>query len=125
MAPERPKLKKMKEEEVISESDRLKNNNNSRGGGAWQTWHQAAEKCPKGTVPIRRSTEHDVLRANSLYDFGKKRRRALPLARRANAPDVVTGNGHEVYLSIYIYIHPLLSFTRPTFHLDLFLSNII
>ncbi|KAM7526666.1 hypothetical protein LguiA_016568 [Lonicera macranthoides] len=90
VAPERPKLKKMKEE---VRSDRLKNNNSR--GGAWQTWHQAAEKCPKGTVPIRRSTEHDVLRANSLYDFGKKRRRDLPLARRANAPDVVTGNGHE------------------------------
>lgn len=64
--------------------------------GAWQMWHKKGERCPKGTVPVRRSTVHDVLRANSLYDFGKKRRSNVPLARRADAPDVVSGNGHEV-----------------------------
>ncbi|KAK9062803.1 hypothetical protein SSX86_019993 [Deinandra increscens subsp. villosa] len=63
--------------------------------GAWQMWHQKGQRCPKGTVPVRRSTVHDVLRADSLYDFGKKRRRTDPLARRPDAPDVVSGNGHE------------------------------
>ncbi|KVI07854.1 protein of unknown function DUF239 [Cynara cardunculus var. scolymus] len=64
--------------------------------GAWQMWHQNGERCPKGTVPVRRSTVHDVLRANSLYDFGKKRRgKIVPVARRVDAPDVVSGNGHE------------------------------
>lgn len=75
--------------------------NNSRDGGLggrdWQIWHQNGVRCPKGTVPIRRSTVHDVLRAKSLYHFGKKQRAQLPLARhRPDAPDIVSGNGHEV-----------------------------
>ncbi|MED6131160.1 hypothetical protein PIB30_007128 [Stylosanthes scabra] len=65
--------------------------------GAWQMWHQNRTRCPKGTVPIRRSTVHDVLRAKSLYEFGKKQRSmAMSLSRRRpDAPDVVSGNGHE------------------------------
>ncbi|KAL0736289.1 hypothetical protein Bca4012_012499 [Brassica carinata] len=38
---------------------------------AWQMWHVNGMRCPKGTVPIRRN---NVLRAKSLFDFGKKRR---------------------------------------------------
>ncbi|CAN1233893.1 hypothetical protein LINPERPRIM_LOCUS4037 [Linum perenne] len=63
---------------------------------AWQMWHRNGTRCPKGTVPIRRSSVNDVLRAKSLFDFGKKQSRSpLPLSRRADAPDVVSGNGHE------------------------------
>ncbi|KAJ8770176.1 hypothetical protein K2173_011511 [Erythroxylum novogranatense] len=58
---------------------------------AMQMWHRNGSRCPKHTVPIRRSTVHDVLRANSLFDFGKKR----PSRRSSDAPDVVSGNGHE------------------------------
>ncbi|KAG5056227.1 hypothetical protein JHK85_008737 [Glycine max] len=61
---------------------------------AWQMWHKNGTRCPKGTVPIRRSTVHDVLRAKSLFDFGKKQRR-FRLTGRSDAPDVVSGNGHE------------------------------
>ncbi|KAG6409403.1 hypothetical protein SASPL_127442 [Salvia splendens] len=64
----------------------------------WQMWHQMGRRCPKGTVPIRRSTVHDVLRSKSLYHFGKKSSRyaaAMAARRRADAPDVVSGNGHE------------------------------
>ncbi|XP_042455443.1 uncharacterized protein LOC122040163 isoform X2 [Zingiber officinale] len=60
---------------------------------AWQAWHHAGH-CPRGTVPIRRSRVDDALRAKSLFHFGKKPA-APPLARRADAPDVVSGNGHE------------------------------
>lgn len=81
--------------------------------GAWQMWHRNGTRCPKGTVPIRRSSVHDVLRAKSLFDFGKKQTR-IPLARRSDAPDVVSGNGHEVgYLSLF----PLLL----EFHLCMYL----
>ncbi|KAI4302000.1 hypothetical protein L6164_035224 [Bauhinia variegata] len=75
-----------------------RNNEKGRGRDAWeywQTWHRNGTRCPKGTVPIRRSTVHDVLRAKSLYHFGKKQPRMIPLSRRIDAPDVVTGNGHE------------------------------
>ncbi|KAL7109901.1 hypothetical protein ACP275_06G203800 [Erythranthe tilingii] len=71
--------------------------NSSRG--MRQTWHEKGRRCPKGTVPVRRSTVHDVLRSKSLYDFGKKKSRYSPAAaaaaRRPDAPDVVSGNGHE------------------------------
>ncbi|XP_010549645.1 PREDICTED: uncharacterized protein LOC104820761 isoform X2 [Tarenaya hassleriana] len=62
--------------------------------GAWQMWHVNVTRCPKGTVPIRRSTLHDVLRANSLFDFGKKSRR-VDLNRRSQISDVIGTNGHE------------------------------
>lgn len=64
--------------------------------GAWQTWHQSG-RCPKGTIPIRRSSVDDVLRAKSVYHYGKKQGR-MPLVRppQAQAPDIISGNGHEV-----------------------------
>ncbi|KAK4385801.1 hypothetical protein Sango_2704100 [Sesamum angolense] len=82
-------------------TDAAKDNANTTSGGGSkgvrQTWHQDGRRCPKGTVPIRRSTVHDVLRAKSLYDFGKKKSRYTTAAagRRPEAPDVVSGNGHE------------------------------
>ncbi|GAU20567.1 hypothetical protein TSUD_33140, partial [Trifolium subterraneum] len=61
---------------------------------SWQMWHRNGTRCPKGTVPIRRSTVHDVLRAKSLYDYGKKRQQ-IPLSRHSETPNVLGGNGHE------------------------------
>ncbi|CAK9160915.1 unnamed protein product, partial [Ilex paraguariensis] len=87
--PERPKMRMIKTDEVI-----VTNRNSDGFRGAWQTWHQNGLRCPKGTVPIRRSTVHDVLRARSLYEFGKKQR-SIAVARRRDAPDIVSGNGHE------------------------------
>lgn len=67
-----------------------------KSGVAWQMWHQNGTRCPKGTVPIRRSTVHDVLRAKSLYEYGKKQRRSPLLFRRNEPPEVVNnGEGHE------------------------------
>ncbi|KAI5423967.1 hypothetical protein KIW84_030260 [Lathyrus oleraceus] len=71
------------------------NERSGNRGGAWQMWHQNGTRCPKGTVPVRRSTVHDVLRAKSLYDYGKKQRRSPLLFRRTEPPEVVSGNGHE------------------------------
>lgn len=103
MPSQMPKMKKaLKEDEASSE----RNNERVIIEGAWQMWHRNGTRCPKGTVPIRRSTEHDVLRAKSLFDFGKKQHRRIPLHRRADAPDVVSGNGHEVG-----YLFPFLNFT--------------
>lgn len=76
--------------------------------GAWQMWHVNGTRCPKGTIPIRRNTMNDVLRAKSLFDFGKKRR-SIDLDRRTEKPDALGTNGHEVHsiiisllFSIYI-----------------------
>ncbi|KAG9446835.1 hypothetical protein H6P81_012963 [Aristolochia fimbriata] len=66
------------------------------GGGARQTWHRNGEEyCPMGTVPIRRSSVEDVLRAKSLYHYGKKRSKRIPLAKFSQPADVVSGSGHE------------------------------
>lgn len=43
----------------------------------FQLWTNSGELCPEGTVPIRRTTEKDVLRANSVQKFGRKLRRGV------------------------------------------------
>ncbi|KAI3720332.1 hypothetical protein L6452_21248 [Arctium lappa] len=37
-----------------------------------QLWTLSGELCPEGTIPIRRTTEQDILRANSIKRFGRK-----------------------------------------------------
>ncbi|WVZ51527.1 hypothetical protein U9M48_002666 [Paspalum notatum var. saurae] len=44
-----------------------------------QTWHKNG-KCPENTIPIRRTKEEDVLRANSVSSYGKKRSKFTELA---------------------------------------------
>ncbi|XP_030511551.1 uncharacterized protein LOC115725998 [Rhodamnia argentea] len=87
---------------VVARPDDASASSNSSGGaeaaakGAWQAWHRNGTRCPRGTVPARRSTVHDVLRAKSLFAFGKKQPPLPALARRQpDAPDIVSGNGHE------------------------------
>lgn len=90
-------------------TDAMRDTNSSSSstrGRAWQIWHENGQRCPKGTVPIRRSTTNDVLRAKSLYDFGKKQRK-ISLDRRTDAPDVVSGNGHEV-CSLILVLTPFI-----------------
>ncbi|OVA02255.1 protein of unknown function DUF239 [Macleaya cordata] len=111
--PKMPRLRMRRQEELMrnffnnngsSSSSRINDGGaGNNKGRAWQTWHQKGDKCPTGTVPIRRSSVHDVLRAKSLYHFGKKQRLSSSsssvslLNRRPNVdpPDVVSGNGHE------------------------------
>ncbi|KAI8528220.1 hypothetical protein RHMOL_Rhmol12G0133700 [Rhododendron molle] len=52
-----------------------------------QLWSLSGESCPEGTIPIRRTTEQDVLRASSIQRFGRKIRR--PIRRDSSS------NGHE------------------------------
>ncbi|CAI9112638.1 OLC1v1013109C1 [Oldenlandia corymbosa var. corymbosa] len=40
-----------------------------------QLWAISGESCPEGSIPIRRTTEKDVLRASSWRRFGRKIRR--------------------------------------------------
>ena len=39
---------------------------------SFQLWTDSGEACPEGTIPIRRTTEKDVLRASTLRRFGRK-----------------------------------------------------
>ncbi|XP_022996673.1 uncharacterized protein LOC111491848 [Cucurbita maxima] len=54
---------------------------------SFQLWSMNGENCPEGTVPIRRTTEEDLLRATSFQMFGRKVRRWV---RRETSSD-----GHE------------------------------
>lgn len=56
--------------------------------GSFQLWNMNGENCPEGTVPIRRTTEEDMLRATSFQMFGRKVSRWV---RRETSSD-----GHEV-----------------------------
>jgi hypothetical protein len=47
----------------------------------------SGESCPIGSIPIRKTTKNDVLRANSVRRFGRKLRR--PIRRDSS------GGGHE------------------------------
>jgi len=108
-----PRVMKMERDEN-DDSNNITKTNMEVGKGkegvrnnAWQMWHRNGTRCPKGTVPMRRSTVHDVLRAKSLYDYGKKRTQ-IPLSRTSDAPDVFSGNGHEVCMWFPTMILPLL-----------------
>ncbi|KAG6488063.1 hypothetical protein ZIOFF_056821 [Zingiber officinale] len=57
-------------------------------GVSLQAWTISGESCPQGTVPIRRTTAGDILRASSLRRFGRK-----PAAARLRRDS--TSNGHE------------------------------
>jgi hypothetical protein len=96
----------------VREVKRVEDDGSHKGAvrGAWQVWHRNGTRCPKGTVPIRRSAVHDVLRAKSLFHFGKKQRK-VRLTSSTEAPDVVSGNGHEVYIYMYINHHRLFLFS--------------
>ncbi|KAH7550495.1 hypothetical protein JRO89_XS13G0202600 [Xanthoceras sorbifolium] len=60
---------------------------------SFQLWTNSGESCPEGTVPIRRTTERDILRTSSVKRFGRKPRRHV---RRDS-----TGSGHEVSPELY------------------------
>ena len=57
-----------------------------------QAWSDGGKRCPEGTVPIRRTTKRDMLRASTARRFGMK-------ARASNARRDSTSSGHEVSLS--------------------------
>ncbi|KAL3654030.1 hypothetical protein CASFOL_003711 [Castilleja foliolosa] len=54
-----------------------------------QVWRMSNEFCPEGTIPIRRTSEKDVLRASSVRQFGKK------LIKNVRRDVSSSGNGHE------------------------------
>ena len=67
----------------------------------FQLWDLSGEACPEGTIPIRRTTEQDMLRASSIRRFGRKLRRHV--RRDTNS------NGHEVFSSLCLSLFPFFS----------------
>ncbi|KAL6497684.1 hypothetical protein OROHE_027009, partial [Orobanche hederae] len=92
--PEMPKVSKTAKTNITTTVESV----DGHMKGAWQMWHQQGRSCPKGTIPIRRSSVHDVLRAKSLYRFGRKQPESLPRRRAHVGGQALTGlndNYHE------------------------------
>ncbi|QHO20446.1 hypothetical protein HN51_062797 [Arachis hypogaea] len=62
------------------------NNDNVTESFFHQLWTHSGESCPQGTIPIRRTTEQDILRSSSIRRFGRK-----PRGVRRDS----TASGHE------------------------------
>ncbi|KAL6997134.1 hypothetical protein U1Q18_007257, partial [Sarracenia purpurea var. burkii] len=64
-----------------------------------QPWTNSGESCPEGTIPIRRTSETDVLRANSIRDFGRKLRKGVRHDTMSSDHEhaVAFVNGEEYY----------------------------
>ncbi|XP_037424609.1 uncharacterized protein LOC119289377 isoform X2 [Triticum dicoccoides] len=80
-----------------------------------QIWHQNGT-CPENTIPIRRTKEEDVLRANSIRRFGKKMPRSIPHLNPTNdtdTPNVLRGHQHAVASAQYDKCYG----TKSTFNL--------
>ncbi|KAL3726763.1 hypothetical protein ACJRO7_031631 [Eucalyptus globulus] len=64
-----------------------------------QLWRMSGEACPEGTVPIRRTSEADMLRASSFQMFGKKVSRHLTTDDSSIAHEYAAGyvSGDQYY----------------------------
>ncbi|CAM8967283.1 unnamed protein product [Rhodiola kirilowii] len=65
-----------------------------RSNSVTQLWHSNG-RCPQGTIPVRRTTKDDVLRASSVKRYGKKKHRAIPKPPKSAEPDIVNQSGHQ------------------------------
>ncbi|KAI3743007.1 hypothetical protein L1987_60708 [Smallanthus sonchifolius] len=59
-----------------------------------QLWHSNG-KCPKGTVPIRRTKKEDILRASSVKSYGKKKSFSTLAQPSSIDLDLINQNGHQ------------------------------
>ena len=112
--------------ELKSETPNFKNKASPQSRVVAQTW-QRNGRCPNGTIPIRRITRQDLLRASSPESFGKK---APPPSHKINnatyylPEDVVYINNTNISLptlfhrsvsEILITFNLFLSFYLPTY----------
>ncbi|CAL4982598.1 unnamed protein product [Urochloa decumbens] len=73
----------------------LHDDSNVAPGPITQTWHQNGN-CPDNTVPIRRTTEEDILRASSVGRYGMKMpSRSIRNLFSVSSLDPNVTNGHQ------------------------------
>ncbi|XP_074581561.1 protein neprosin-like [Curcuma longa] len=59
-----------------------------------QQWHQNG-RCPEDTIPIRRTTMNDVLRASSVKRYGRKKHKNIPNPLSFDPNLLNENNGHQ------------------------------
>ncbi|XP_055832619.1 uncharacterized protein LOC129901459 [Solanum dulcamara] len=67
-----PHLKGMKPLEPPTRPKANESTNAMKEIRSYQLWTVSGESCPEGTIPIRRTTEKDVMRASTFQRFGRK-----------------------------------------------------
>lgn len=102
-----------------------------------QMWHQSGS-CPEGTVPIRRTTKEDIMRASSFQRFAMKDIKSIPtnlsqsLYTTTSNHEVLNYNniiGHVtkvtcIYCLMFHYTHQILILeTSKLFHNKLSFSK--
>ncbi|CAL5380745.1 unnamed protein product [Camellia sinensis] len=60
-----------------------------------QLWHLNG-RCPKETIPIRRTKKKEILSASSIKSFGKKQHGTIPKPAMSTQPESINLSGHEV-----------------------------
>lgn len=74
---------------------------------SFQLWASTGESCPKGTIPIRRTTEADILRASSVGRFGRKISRSVrrdsSSGNHEHAVGYVMGNYYGAKASLNVW----------------------
>ncbi|KAK9278928.1 hypothetical protein L1049_028509 [Liquidambar formosana] len=66
---------------------------------SFQPWTSSGVSCPEGTIPIRRTTEKDILRASSMKRFGRKLKKNVRRDSTSSNHEhaVVFVNGDQYY----------------------------
>ncbi|GFZ21232.1 carboxyl-terminal peptidase, putative [Actinidia rufa] len=78
----------LKGQKPLDPPERPKGHHSNRMGSEnYQLWSILGESCPEGTIPVRRTSEKDVLRASNVRKFGRKITK--PIRRDSSS------NGHE------------------------------
>ncbi|GFP95637.1 hypothetical protein PHJA_001707900 [Phtheirospermum japonicum] len=80
--------------EGLFDENKMSTGPNERPNAITQLWHMKGMKCPKDTIPIRRTKKDDVLRASSVRRYGKKNHKSVPKPRSAD-PDFINESGHQ------------------------------
>ncbi|KAF8399741.1 hypothetical protein HHK36_015612 [Tetracentron sinense] len=84
----------LKGQKPLDPPERPKGHNptGSASSEGFQLWTNSGELCPEGTIPIRRTSEEDILRASSIQRFGRKVRRDTSSSGHEHAVGYVTGD---------------------------------
>ncbi|KAG5059242.1 uncharacterized protein LOC114409661 [Glycine soja] len=89
----------LKGHKPLDPPERPKGHNQMDMSENFQLWTMSGESCPEGTIPIRRTTEQDMLRASSVSRFGRKIRRRVRRDTNSNGHEHAVGyvSGEQYY----------------------------
>ncbi|MQL96428.1 hypothetical protein Taro_029104 [Colocasia esculenta] len=80
--------------EGLYDQNKVRTNSGQKKNSAiTQMWHLKG-RCPKNTIPIRRTKRKDILRASAVKKYGRKKHGSIPKPISAGL-DMFSENGHQ------------------------------